>query len=163
MYIENNNVVLWKSSNIKSFYFDFSFKSKEDFLEVVLNTWDPGFTYSVLVRIEYNNGHYCMLGNQIAFYLKDNKDMDPIINLYDLIKQRLDSLYSYCDIESIDSVQVLFVIVNVLPKLKLNNVNKVNLPQKIGFNIKDIKAKYNSNILPLTVNTNYFGKLILDN
>ena len=104
-----------------------------------------------------------MLGNQIAFYLKDNKDMDPIINLYDLIKQRLDSLYSYCDIESIDSVQVLFVIVNVLPKLKLNNVNKVNLPQKIGFNIKDIKAKYNSNILPLTVNTNYFGKLILDN
>lgn len=159
--IDMNNVVLWTPSKIKSFYFDFLFKSKEDFKEIVLRTFSPGNNYSILVRVEYNDSKYAMLGTQIPFSFNDISDTSIFDSIYNKIIDRLNELYTYYEIESIDSIQVLFVDVKLLPKLLLTDINNITLPKISGISNKDIKYHYNSNLLPLTVNTNYFGKFII--
>jgi hypothetical protein len=134
-----------------SFYFDFTFNSKDDFRRLFLDNLKFGSNYSLLVRVEFNDGIYRMLGSNY-------QEIDII---YENIVQKLKDFYEYYQIEYIDSIQILIVNIKLLPKLLLNNVNKVKLHGRHGVSLKDIRHKYNSKFLPLTVNSNYFGKLIL--
>lgn len=154
--------ILWsaKLNKIKSFYFDFNLVNKDSFCSIVLNNFEFGNTYSLLLRVEFNYGKYAMAGNQIGFQLDNVNYLEVIDNLYNEIMDRLDSFHEFYHVEHIDSVQVLFVKVQVLPKLKLQNINDLQLPKKL-FNVKEIKSKYNSNLLPLTLDTDYYGKLII--
>jgi len=151
---------VWSFNKIKSFYFDLNFVNKDSFREMILNHFEFGSTYSILVRVEYNSGKYGMLGNQIGLVLDKENYLEKIDDRYDLILSRINEFMEEYRIESIDSVQVLFVTVNTLPKLKLQNINNLVLPKKL-FNVQEVKSKYNSKLLPLTLNTDYFGKLII--
>ena len=119
-----------------------------------------GNNYSLLVRVEFNDGVYRMLGTQIAFSF-DSDNYEDIDMVYDNIVKKFKEFYEYYQIEYVDSIQILVVKVKLLPKLLLTNVNKIKIQGRHGISIKDIRHKYNSKFLPLTVNSNYFGKLIL--
>jgi len=126
---------------------------------MVIKNFNVGYIYSILVRVEYNDGKYGMLGHQIGFKLNDINDYDYIDSIYDKIKERLEDFSDQYNIEILDSIQVLFINVEVLPPKLLTDINNINLPKQ-GINRRDIKRKYNSKLLPLTVNSNYFGKFI---
>jgi len=153
--------VIWKKAKIKSFYFDFLFKNEKDFRDILLSNFEIGNDYSILIRVEYNGGRYAMLGTQIALSF-ETIDYTEIKSTYDKILERLGYLFVIYQIDTIDSIQVLFVAVKLLPKLKLTNVNSVTIPNIKGVDLKDIKSKYNYKFLPLTVNDKYFGKLQSD-
>ena len=158
------NKALWKAPYIKSFYFDFSFESNYDFRKMIIENFNVGYTYSILVRVEYSGKHgkrkYGMLGHQIGFKLNNINDNDYIDSIYSKIQERLEDFADQYNVEFFDSIQLLFINIEVLPKLLLTDINDINLPKQ-NINVKDIKRKYNSKLLPLTVNSNYFGKLIL--
>ena len=156
--------VLWslKSTDIKSFYFDLRFSGLDDFSILVLSNLNFGNTYSILIRVEYNEGKYGMLGPQIGFKLDTVNYMTSIKLIHNIIMSRIEHFSDYYNVEFIDSVQILFVKVNIQPKLMIQNVNSVDLTNK-GVNVRDVKSKYKSNFLPLTTDTNYFGKLVTDN
>lgn len=153
--------VLWspKVSKIKSFYFDFLFSSRESFKDLVLEGFNPGTTYSILLRVKFD-GRYAMAGTQIGFKLKDVHDIESIYVIHNKIVDRLKELLEYYNVRNVESIQVLYITVDILPKLLLTNVNKVSLVNQ-GVSVKDIKYKYNSKFLPLTTNSNYFGKIVL--
>jgi hypothetical protein len=125
-----------------------------------LDNLDSGNNYSLLVRVEFGDGVYRMLGTQVAFSF-DSTNYKEIDMVYDNIIQKLKDFYEYYQVEHIDSIQILIVNIKLLPRLLLTNVNKINIPSRHGASVKDIRHKYNSKFLPLTVNSNYFGKLIL--
>ncbi|KAI0798274.1 ribonuclease H-like domain-containing protein [Xylaria sp. FL0064] len=127
----------------------------------MLSNFKFGSTYSILVRVEYNKGKYAMLGHQIGFKLDSSTYMYSIEWLYNKIKDRTDILMENYIIECIDSMQLLFIEVNTLPKLMLRNINNINLSNR-GINVKDVKQKYRSSFFPLTIDPNYYGELITD-
>ena len=160
--IMNTKNVIWsyKSQKINSFYIDLNKLDLEGFQSLFLNNFEFGNTYSMLIRGEFNQGsEYRMLGTQIGFILTQDNYLITINSLYDKFMSRLDEFLENYKIDELDSVQVLFVKVKSLPKLQLKNLKDVNFPKET-VNVKDIKSKYNSNFLPLTVNIDYFGRLI---
>jgi len=71
--------------------------------------------------------------------------------------------YEY-KIDLVNSIKIFRVKVKLLPRLRrLRNINEINLAGRGGVNVKDIRCKYNYKFLPLTVNSNDFGKLIVGN
>lgn len=157
--MEKRNV--WNNSNsqIKSFYFDFMVNDQDLFSSLVLDKLAIGNSYSVLVRVELPEGGYRMLGSQIGFRLDEHK-LDEIINsLYFKIQESLIDFLQRYDVDSLNSIQILVVNISLFPQLLLTNINNINMSHK-GVNVKEIKQKYNYRFLPLTVNTEYFGKLI---
>ncbi len=154
--------VLWslKSQKISSFYINLNKLDLENFESLFLNNFELGNTYSMLIRGEFNEGsEYRMMGTQIGFILRQDNYSFMINNLYEKLMIRLDEFLENYKIDELDSVQVLFVKVKSLPKLQLKNINNIDFPNNL-VNVKEIKSKYNYKFLPLTVNTDYFGKLI---
>ncbi|WP_345624921.1 hypothetical protein [Streptomyces ziwulingensis] len=100
-----------------------------------------------------------MAGNQIAFKYDKLNCSKQIELLYKTVVSRYAEFWEYYKWISIDDIQILYVRVNPLPRLKISNINNLDLPKEI-FNVKDIKSKYNSRFLPLTVDTRYFGSLV---
>jgi hypothetical protein len=160
----NNNVVvvsnkLWsnKSSTIKSFYLDIS--NKENFINNMLSYFDFGVTYSILIRVKYDYSKYGMVGHQIGFHMNTSDDLFMLDDLYYQIVNRLHEFDERYIKDYLDSIQLLFVEVSGLAKLKVKNINNLPLNKRL-VKTKYIKTKFNSKLLPLTINSNYFGKLL---
>lgn len=56
-------------NKINSFYFDYNLLYIDSFTKLNLNNFEFGVTYSMLVRVEYNDNKYGMAGRQIGFKL----------------------------------------------------------------------------------------------
>jgi len=156
--------ILWslKSQKISSFYINFNKLNLENFQALFLNNFELGNTYSMLIRGEFDEGSkYRMMGTQIGFTLNQDNYLIIINSLYDKLMNRLDEFLENYKIDELDSVQVLFVKVKSLPNLQLKNINDIGFPKHL-INVKEVKSKYNYKFLPLTVNTDYFGRLIRD-
>lgn len=151
----NNVIWNYKNTDIKSYYCDIYSFDLEIFSTFFTNNLNSERNYSFLVRIEYDQDKYRMAGNQIGFSLKND-------NLKELYNKILDRIYT-CNENyhsfDISSIQILYTEVNILPNLSKNNIQNLSLPSKL-FDVRDIKRKFKSNLLPLTTDTRYFGKLI---
>lgn len=157
--IIKNKIWSPKTSKIKSFYFNFYSINKERFFELILNNFDFGTTFAIIIRVEYNKGKYAMAGPQVPLKLDNVNYLSDLDNLYELVKERINAVIEDYNADYLHSVQVLFVKVNILPRLLINNLDDLLLPKNV-FNTRDIKSKFKSRFLPLTVNTNYYGKLV---
>jgi DNA polymerase type B, organellar and viral len=63
--------------------------------------------------------------------------------------------------EEIELIQMLYIVLSDMPKLKVDNISNLTLNRdfvKVG----EVKSKFNSKFIPMTINTNYFGKLLVD-
>ena len=54
----------------------------------------------------------------------------------------------------------MFIEVNPLPKLKINNINKLKLDKKI-IKIGETKSNFNNKSLPLTMDLRYYGEKLI--
>jgi len=135
--------------------------SLDGFTKLILSNLKIGITYSLLVKIKYDNSHFGMLGSQIGFKLSSIDYINSIKLLYnDLIKIIQNFMDEY-NAEEIELIQILYIIIRDNPKLKLDNINKIKLNRDF-VKIKETKGSFNSKLLPLTVNNNYYGKLLID-
>jgi hypothetical protein len=144
-----------------SFYFDFMVDSKDMFSSVLMKKLVFGNSYSLLVRVELPDGSYRMLGTQITFSF-DGKNYDKEVNkIYSKIQSRLGEFLQRYEVDYFNSIQILIISVKLSPSLLLKNINKISISGR-GANVIDVKNKHNYKFLPLTVNSDYFGRLILN-
>jgi hypothetical protein len=99
-----------------------------------------------------------MVGDQIGFIYENSDNLEVFEGLYETLVERLSKTLDNYDVDRIDSFQILYVLIEDLPELKLKNVNKVGFNKEFS-NVKDTKNRFN--FIPLTVDMNYFGKLVI--
>src|SRR5438034_1737740 len=104
-----------------------------------------------------------MLGRQIGLCLKDNKDVSSIYKLHKDLLRLLINFKDYpsgADVNEIEMLEIMYIVLKDKPELKLENINDIKLNR--GFvNVKDSKEKFSDKFLPLTMDTSYFGKLLI--
>ncbi len=155
----------WLRPRIKSLYFDPYRFSLESFIDVILNNFKPGVSYSLLFKLKYidNNGvKYGMSSKQRPFKMLQDNNKESIVSLYDDMVNLFDIFVDRYNVDDIELIQVLYIVVKDIPELKLKNINNIRL-NKLFFKIKDTRNKFSSKSLPLTTNVAYYGKLLLSN
>lgn len=55
---------------------------------------------------------------------------------------------------------MIYITITDIPELKLKNINNIKLNKEFLV-VKDEKSKFSYQLLPLSVNTNYYGRLII--
>ena len=130
----------------------------DSFVTKVLETLKEKQEYSLLLKINYNKDKYGMVGDQIAFSYEDDEDLDSFENVYRVFQERIGITLENYDVYSIDSFQLLYVLVEDFPELKIKNINKIGFNKEFN-KIKDTKDRFN--FIPLTTDMAYFGKLII--
>ena len=149
---------------IKSLYLDPSRLKFASFYNQVKTSFIVNLRYSVLFKVRYNGERYAMLGPQEGIILKGSKAVDTrsikrlYINLTKTLKEFVNRKeYS---VKSVDLIQVLYVTVDVIPELKLKGIRNVKLNREF-VKVKDAKSSFSSNIIPMSVNLSYYGKLLM--
>lgn len=133
------------------------------FISKLQNQLKINSNYSFLIRVSFN-GHeeYRMVGNQIGFKTENFIDTYKLRELYLTISTRIDLTSSDYrsgieDDAVLDSVEIIFKVIDTLPKLVLKNTSEIKLPERL-INQKDFHSKFNQDILPLTTDPRYYGK-----
>jgi DNA polymerase type B, organellar and viral len=148
----------WKKDNIKSIYIDrLDF---DNFKQVILRNLIVGIRYSLLFKVKYNNSHFGMLGPQQGFKLINLDDLYKVELLYDDLIKRIENFKDKYNCDEIELIQILYIVLSENPKLKLTNINNIHLDRNL-VKVKEIKDKFNFKFLPLTINTNYYGNLLV--
>ena len=119
-------------------------------------------TYSILLKISSgNNTIFKMCGPQIGIVIGNEHDLEYYSKLYNLILTRIETtvdLYNYLD--TIEHIQNMYSIIVNQKDLTLKNLSKYSLKQQM-INQKEVKTNFNENMLPLTIDTTYYGYNIL--
>jgi hypothetical protein len=139
--------------------------SLDGFTQLILSNFKVGVRYGVLFKIKYDFCNYGMLGHQQVLYLKHNKDIDSVSKLHkDLIKSLRDfkDYGSGGSVDEIELLEMLYIVLKDKPDLKFKNINDIKLNRNF-VNVKESKEKFSDKFLPLTMDTSYFGKLLVGN
>ena len=134
--------------------------SLDSFGRVLLENLKVGVTYSLLFKVRFNDSLFGMLGTQKGFKLSSNYDYQSIEETFTFFCDAKSNFEDEYEVDYVNVIELMYVIIQDLPILKLKNFNKVKL-NKDFVNIKDTKVDFSSVYLPLTCNTNYYGKLLL--
>ena len=167
-YNKDTEVVRSKSrftrDRIKSLYLDPSRLNFASFYNQVKTSFIVNIRYSVLFKVKYNGERYAMLGPQEGFLLKSSKTIDTrsIKKLYKNLTEGIREFMNRKEysVKSVDLVQVLYVSVDVLPELKLKGIRNIKLNKEF-VKVKEAKSSFSSNIIPMSVNLSYYGKLLM--
>jgi DNA polymerase type B, organellar and viral len=168
--INNKNIIKSPNSKMSKFKHDFKYAfftitnfTLENFKSFIIRKFKLHTTYSILIKTSYHeNLTFKMCGSQIGLVIADHHDTDYYEDLYYTILARVDSItdiYAFNDV--IEGVEIIYTIIKTIPELTLKNINTLSLPKKI-VNITDIRSKFNSNLLPFTLDTSYYGIPILE-
>ena|SRR5256714_2971298 len=130
----------------------------EQFSNLLLEFLKKGEKYSLLVRIKLNNDSYTMLGEQIDFELKGSVK-NEIKHIHNKLNERMNIFIEKYDVEAINSIQLIYVTLKDLPELKIENIDKININKEF-FKVSVTKDKFK--FPPLTINSAYFGELIIN-
>jgi hypothetical protein len=143
---------------VNAFYLDSL--DLHNFTNLFLSTLKVGVSYSILFKIKYEESRFGMLGKQIGIKLQDINDINSINKLYSDFILLIKNFRDKYNPEIIELIQVLYIVISDKPKLKLNNINKINLNKEF-LNIKKTREKFSSRLLPLTLDNYYYGKLLV--
>lgn len=154
-----NEIRRWNKNRISYIHFGYNdFCDFDNFVTELLEVLKEKQQYSLLIKINYNKKLYAMAGLQIGFKFEDSEDSMFFESLHDSIKQRINEILDHYEVKEINSIELLYVLIEDIAELKLKNINKIDLSK--GFvSIKDTKDRFN--LIPLTINKDYFGKLII--
>jgi hypothetical protein len=149
-------------SRIKALYIDPDNISFKEISSLLLSKLSVGVNYSLLYKIEYNGGYFSMLrGGQDGIKLLNCDDTKSLQKMYKNFKKSLKYFWMEYSPESIDIIQVLYVSITDIPKLKLRNIRNVTLNKEF-LNVNSEKEKFNSMFLPLSTDYKYFGSLLVN-
>jgi hypothetical protein len=101
-----------------------------------------------------------MGGDQVGFDFSESENVEYLEFIHNSFMSMIRIFIDDYDVGEINLIELLYVTIKDLPKLKLKNINKVKLNKEF-VNVKEIKDRFN--FLPLTLNTSYYGKLIVEN
>lgn len=153
-----NGFQRWNKNRINYLYFSYDdFFDYDNFVMELSQVLNSNVQYSLLLKVKYNSELYAMLGNQIGFLYKQGYDVNDFEIKHKVFSKRIKDFIDRYGVEVINSIQLLYVRIEDIPQLKIKNLSKVNF--KPFTTEKDSKSRFS--IIPLTVNENYFGKLIL--
>jgi hypothetical protein len=156
----NNMLKRWSKNRINYLHFDNEgFYDLDNFVIKLLEVLKENEQYSLLLKINYNKDLFGMVGKQIGFKFSSKEDFQIFENLHKSFKQRLNDFDDRYEVEEVNSIQLLYVLIKDIPELKLKNINKINFNNKFT-NVKESKDRFN--LIPLTTNMKYFGKLIIN-
>jgi hypothetical protein len=148
---------------INYIYFSYENFTKLNLAKEIIKNCHLKTNYTMLVKIgSDSNTIYKMAGNQIGIFIGDEHDENYYFDLYELIKDRIEIVYSsYNYIDYIETIVLIFSAITTTDDIKLKNVNKYNFNKRL-INNKDVKKDFNVNLLPLTLESNKFGIKIID-
>jgi DNA polymerase type B, organellar and viral len=152
----------WTKSNINSIYLDPYTLDLDTFTNVIKNNFKNDVTYSLLFKLRYidnDSTQYGMAAKQRPFKLTAGDNKNSIENLFKDIINLFDIFVDRYQLDEVDLIQVLYIVTESIPELKLKNINKVALNREF-FNIGKTKEIFSDKTLPLTLNTSYYGKLL---
>lgn len=149
----------WIGSRVNSLYFDIDSFNLDIFRSVLLDNLRKDVVYSMLFKIKYDDGSFGMAAKQIPFKLDSTKEDESINILFDDIVILLNNFMDKYNVSGMELLQLLYIVTWDIPELKLKNINNIPLNKEF-FNIRDTRKEFNSNILPLTSDLAYYGKLL---
>lgn len=157
---EDNTKPRFFKSKIKSLYIDPSDISFDSFSNLILSNLRVNVSYSMLYKVKYDDTDFGMIGCQEGIILSSINDTESVQRAWDNLRKGIRDFSHEYSTESIDLIQMLYVIINDMPELKLKNINSIKLNKEF-VNIKDEKFKFSSRLLPLSIYKSYYGKLLL--
>lgn len=148
-------------SNTKSFYLDPYNLDLDNFYDLIKDNLRVNVSYSLVFKVRYNGDRFGMLGSQEGILLKGSDDSIKIEKLFINLKRGIEEFYNKKEysVNYIDLIQVLFVVILDIPELKIKGINNIMLNKEF-VKVKNEKVNFSSNLLPLTVDLNYYGKLL---
>jgi DNA polymerase type B, organellar and viral len=102
-----------------------------------------------------------MLGPQVGIVVKDNHNISYYRILFEHYIEKLESIMSLYNVGIPDFIFIYFKEILVEDKIKIGQLFQIDLPKKL-INVSDTKTKFNSKILPLTLDERNFGYLLQD-
>jgi hypothetical protein len=150
----------WNNNRISYIHFGYAdFFDFDNFVIQIMENLKVDVRYSIMLKVNFNEDRYAMLGKQMGFRYSDDEYVEKLEYFHNLCKNLVNNLWDDYDVENIKSIQVLYVLINDIPKLQLKNVNKVDFNK--GFtNVKESRERFN--LIPLTVDTNYYGRPVIN-
>ena len=148
--------------NIKYLHFAFESFTLENFQSTIINKFKLNTTYSLLLKISsHNNLTFKMCGPQIGLVIGEEHDLNYYYKLYNLILIRIETTVdSYNYLDKIDGIEISYSVIKPQKELTLKNISLVPLNQQM-IPKKEVKKNFNQNLLPLTLDSSYYGHNIL--
>lgn len=149
----------------KFFYLHFYFNdfTVEKFIEEIIKNFKLNTTYTIILKISCNNNElFKMCGPQIGLTLKNEHDFDFYMKLFDLIMFRIDNIsQEYSEIiDTIDTFEIMYSTSNLPIDLKIKDISNINIPKNI-VSANEAKKDFSYKLLPLTMDTSYYGYPVL--
>ena len=98
-----------------------------------------------------------MCGPQIGLVIGNEHDLQYYSKIYNLILTRIEIIvdnYNYINI--IESIEIMYSVIIPQKELTLKNISNYSLNQPL-INKKEVKRNFNQNLLPLSLDTSYYG------
>jgi hypothetical protein len=121
-----------------------------------MNYFEIDKKYAFLIKLKKEDGNYSMADKHDIWNSTKLSNKDIKILYSSIVSKLNDFIEEYSD-DEIYIIQVMFIEINTLVKLKLKNINNLKLDKKI---IKkgETKKNFNNYSVPLTMNLKYFGE-----
>lgn len=149
----------------KFFYLHFYFNdfTVDKFIEEIIKNFKLNTTYTIIFKISCNNHElFKMCGPQIGLTIHKEHDVDYYKKLFDLIMIRIDTTtQEYSEIITrIDTFEIMYSTSNLPIELKMKDISNINIPQNI-VSANEAKKDFSYKLLPLTMDTSYYGYPVL--
>ena len=148
------------NKNLKFKYLHISFEqfSLDKFQSEIMKNFKLNTTYSILLKISSsNNLIFKMCGPQIGLVIESEHDLDYYSKLYNLIISRIETTVdNYNYIDTVEGIEIMYSEIISQKELTLKNISKYSLNQPL-INKSEVKKNFNQNLLPLTLDTSYYG------
>ena len=109
----------------------------------------------------YSTSTNLMLGPQVGVVVRDRHDISYYRILYEHYIEKLESIMSLYNAGVPEFVIIHLKEILVDGKVKIGQLFQIDLPKKL-INVSDTRIKFNSKILPLTLDERDFGSLLQD-
>jgi DNA polymerase type B, organellar and viral len=149
-----------KKNNSKFKFLHFSYEdfTKNNFENEIMKNFKLNTTYSILLKISSGNHlNFKMCGPQIGIIIENEHNLELYSKLYEIILTRIETVVeNYNYIDTVDGLEIMYKIIKPQKELSLKNISKYNLNTRI-VKVKETKKNFNQNLLPLTIDTSYYG------
>ena len=148
--------------NFKYIHISFKEFTLEKFQSEITKNFKLNTTYSILLKISSGNSLiFKMCGPQIGIVIGNEHNLDFYSNLYNIILTRIETTienYDYLDV--VEGLELMYFAITTQKEMTLKNISNYNFNQQM-INKKEVKKNFNQRLLPLTIDTSYYGFNVL--
>lgn len=108
---------------------------------------------------DYSTFTNFVLGPQVGIVVKEKHDISYYRNLFEYYIEKLESLMSLYNVDTPEFIVITLKEILLEDNIKIGRLSQIELPKRL-INVSETKTKFNSNMLPLTLNEKHFGSLL---